>query len=86
MELERLLVWAVDGLAGVLLGNSSGQGTRPARNPRALLWGQHAGQLSWAGLSLLRDPLSAEIHLRPVMYPASKIGPTFIIRPEPEWT
>ena len=42
-------MWAVDGLAGVLLGNSSGDASRPARNPRALLWGQHTGQLSWAG-------------------------------------
>lgn len=48
-ECERLLVWAVDGLAGVLLGNHTDGGTRPAQNPRAVLWGQHIGQLSWAG-------------------------------------
>ena len=48
---EKLLVWAVDGLAGVVLGGmpvGTGRG-RPLRTPRAVLWGQHSGQLTWAG-------------------------------------
>ena len=45
-----MLVWAVDGLTGVVLGSFGGAGGgKPQRAPRAVLWGQHAGQLSWAG-------------------------------------
>lgn len=47
---ERLLLWAVDGLAGVVLSGrpgSAGGGGGGLRTPRAVLWGQHAGQLAW---------------------------------------
>ncbi|KAK9832599.1 hypothetical protein WJX81_002754 [Elliptochloris bilobata] len=47
---ERLLLWAVDGLAGVVLSGrpgTAGGGSGGLRTPRAVLWGQHAGQLAW---------------------------------------
>jgi len=45
---ERLLLWAVDGLAGVVLSGRPGTlGGGGARTPRAVLWGQHAGALAW---------------------------------------
>lgn len=46
---ERLLLWAVDGLAGVVLSGRPGTlgGGGGLRTPRAVLWGQHAGQLAW---------------------------------------
>ena len=56
-DCEKMLVWAVDGLTGVVLGSFGGAGGgRPQRAPRAVLWGQHAGQLSWAGKDLCLSP------------------------------
>ena len=51
---ERLLLWAVDGLASVVLGPVPGLGatSRTWRTPRALLWGQHIGQLQLPGTPL----------------------------------
>ena len=53
---ERLLLWAVDGLAGIVLRGplEPGVGTRGPRRPRAVLWGQHAGALAW--------PSSTQVH------------------------
>lgn len=49
---EKMLVWAVDGLAGVILGGVVGANTsRQVRKPRSLLWGSHEGQLKpWSGV------------------------------------
>lgn len=46
---DRLLLWAVAGLSGVVIGGrpSSSAAGRGARAPRAVLWGQHAGSLVW---------------------------------------
>lgn len=49
---DRLLLWAVAGLTGVVI-SSGAQPGGPAggraalRAPRAVLWGQHTGSLSW---------------------------------------
>ena len=47
-------MWAVDGLAGVILGGVAGANTsRQVRKPRSLLWGSHEGQLTaWSGAPL----------------------------------
>ena len=53
-------LWAIDGLAGVVLGgafamvSAGGPPTAPAsrRLPRAMLWGQHRGDLAWPGAAL----------------------------------
>ena len=48
---EKMLVWAVDGLAGVILGGVAGANTSRQRKPRSLLWGSHEGQLNpWSGI------------------------------------
>ncbi len=46
---DRLLLWAVAGLTGVVIGGRPGSSAagRSARVPRAVLWGQHAGSLVW---------------------------------------
>jgi len=44
---KRLLLWAVAGLRGVVIGKRPG--SRSAPQPRAVLWGQHSG-------SLIRQP------------------------------
>ncbi len=44
---ERLLLWAVAGLRGVVIGGRPG--SRSASQPRAVLWGEHCG-------SLIRQP------------------------------
>ena len=44
---KRLLLWAVAGLRGVVIGGRPG--SRSAPQPRAVLWGQHNG-------SLIRQP------------------------------
>lgn len=44
---KRLLLWAVAGLRGVVIGGRPG--SRSAPQPRAVLWGQHSG-------SLIRQP------------------------------
>jgi hypothetical protein len=49
---DRLLLWAVAGLTGVVI-SSGAQPGGPAggraalRAPRAVLWGQHTGSLAW---------------------------------------
>ena len=40
---ERLLLWAVAGLRGVVIGWRPG--SRSAPQPRAVLWGEHCGTL-----------------------------------------
>ena len=40
---ERLLLWAVAGLRGVVIGGQPG--SRSAPQPRAVLWGEHCGSL-----------------------------------------
>lgn len=49
MCVDRLLLWAVAGLTGVVIGG--GAASRGARAPRAVLWGQHAGTLIWHSLA-----------------------------------
>ena len=53
-----LSLWAIDGLAGVVLGGAfataAGGGSVPSapmhrRLPRAMLWGRHQGKLAWPG-------------------------------------
>jgi len=48
---DRLLLWAVAGLTGVVIGG--GAAGRGARAPRAVLWGQHTGTLIWHSLALV---------------------------------
>jgi len=47
----KVVVWAVDGLAGVVLGGLGGGslGSKSARKPRSVLWGVTSSPLSWAG-------------------------------------
>lgn len=40
---ERLLLWAVAGLRGVVIGGRPGSRSTP--QPRAVLWGEHSGSL-----------------------------------------
>ena len=53
---DRLLLWAVAGLSGVVIGGrpSSSAAGRGARAPRAVLWGQHAGSLVWRSQAQVR--------------------------------
>ena len=61
---EKMLVWAVDGLAGVTLGGVVGlRPSKQIQKPRSILWGKHAGQLSpWSGI-LKRNWLQATLEL-----------------------
>ena len=52
---ERLLLWAVAGLRGVVIGGRLG--SRSVPQPRAVLWGQHSG-------SLIRHPQAC---LKPII-------------------
>ncbi|CAL5224911.1 g7676 [Coccomyxa viridis] len=56
---ERLLLWAVAGLRGVVIGGRPG--SRSASQPRAVLWGEHCG-------SLIRQPQAS---VTPVLYLAN---------------
>ena len=49
MGSDRLLLWAVAGLTGVVISSGARPGGPRAalRAPRAVLWGQHTGSLAW---------------------------------------
>ncbi len=48
-EGERLLLWVLDGLAGVVISAIPNNvvGSKLLSSPRAVLWGEHEGLLSW---------------------------------------
>lgn len=48
-EGERLLLWVLDGLAGVVISAVPNNvvGSKLLSSPRAVLWGEHQGLLSW---------------------------------------
>ncbi|KAL0019249.1 hypothetical protein WJX77_001067 [Trebouxia sp. C0004] len=48
---DQLLLWAVEGLAGVVINGipNNVPGTRALNTPRAVLWGQHDDLLTWPG-------------------------------------
>ena len=48
-EGERLLLWVLDGLAGVVISAIPNNvvGSKLLSSPRAVLWGEHLGLLSW---------------------------------------
>ena len=51
---DQLLLWAVEGLAGVVINGipNNVPGTRALNTPKAVLWGQHQGTLTWPGMAL----------------------------------
>lgn len=65
----QLSLWAIDGLAGVVLGGAfaaaaSGQlpaSPVPRHLPRAMLWGQHRADLAWPGVPYVHD---AALHIK----------------------
>lgn len=48
---DQLLLWAVEGLAGVVINGipNNVPGTRALNTPKAVLWGQHDTLLTWPG-------------------------------------
>jgi hypothetical protein len=49
-SIPQVYLWAVDGLMGLVMNgipNNMG-GSRTMRTPRAVLWGQYHGPLTWA--------------------------------------
>lgn len=48
---DQLLLWAVEGLAGVVINGipNNVPGTRALNTPKAVLWGQHDALLTWPG-------------------------------------
>ena len=52
---DQLLLWAVEGLAGVVINGipNNVPGTRALNTPRAVLWGQQDNSLTWPGSSVL---------------------------------
>lgn len=60
---DQLLLWAVEGLAGVVINGipNNVPGTRALNTPKAMLWGQHDSQLTWPGECFLS--FCSDIHL-----------------------
>lgn len=58
---DQLLLWAVEGLAGVVINGipNNVPGTRALNTPKAVLWGQHDALLIWPGTLLL---LCSQVH------------------------
>ena len=49
---DRLLLWAVAGLTGVVISSARPAGGRAALGaPRAVLWAEHTGSLNWPSSS-----------------------------------
>lgn len=48
---DQLLLWAVEGLAGVVINGipNNVPGTRALNTPKAVLWGQQDDLLTWPG-------------------------------------
>ena len=48
---DQLLLWAVEGLAGIVINGipNNVPGTRALNTPKAVLWGQQDALLTWPG-------------------------------------
>lgn len=65
---DQLLLWAVEGLAGVVIDGipNNVSGTRALNTPKAVLWGQHDTLLIWPGepsLPLLQPSQWAPVNI-----------------------
>ena len=52
---DQLLLWAVEGLAGVVINGipNNVPGTRALNTPKAVLWGQQDDSLVWPGMCVI---------------------------------
>ncbi|KAA6424834.1 MAG: hypothetical protein FRX49_05008 [Trebouxia sp. A1-2] len=60
---DQLLLWAVEGLAGVVINGvpNNVPGTRALNTPRAVLWGQHDELLTWPATAAI-PPRELPLH------------------------